>query len=97
MQTKLNDMEKKNLELQEHSNNLTKKLELLNNKHKINIEKQKQKEEERIRTIAYMERDIAIDKAKINVVKNDVAKHLREYQRTEPLYDQSIYIYVWAN
>ena len=51
MQTKLNDMEKKNLELQEHNNNLTKKLELLNNKHNINIEKQKQKEEERVRTI----------------------------------------------
>ena len=52
-------MEKKNLELQEHNNNLTKKLELLNNKHNINIEKQKQKEEERVRTITDMERDIA--------------------------------------
>ena len=58
-QTKLNDMEKKNLESKEHNNNITKKLELLNNKHDTNIEKQKQKEEERVRTITDMERDIA--------------------------------------
>ena len=39
-----------------------------------------------------MERDIAQDKAKIDVVKHDVAKHFREYLCAEPLYDQSIYM-----